>query len=102
MRCDQFRGLSIDAIVFLSENELKTDVCHCCQRPFDNKLEQIGHYDGMFMDEYPLFRHKLTDGRTADEFHQASPWSSGPVHFLGLRVSDGTEFIWSEDEIDNV
>lgn len=54
----------------------------------------------MFENEYPLHRHVLKDGRYADEFLQACPWSSGPVAFLGLKVSDGTEFLWTEEEIE--
>jgi hypothetical protein len=58
----------------------------------------VGEYTGF--NDYPLHRHQLKDGRTADEFLQAISWSSGPMFFLGLRVSDGTEFAWSEEEIE--
>lgn len=53
----------------------------------------IGHYSGMFMEEYDLYRRQLTGGGYADEFLQASPWSSGPCFFIGLQVfdSDGKE-----------
>lgn len=100
MRCDQFMGLTPAADAFLKENEIPQEVCECCKRPFPRKLEKIGTYHGMFMEESPLHRRALIDGRTADEFLQASPWSSGPMHFIGLRVSDGTEFVWSEEEIE--
>jgi hypothetical protein len=53
----------------------------------------------MFDQEYHLYRHALKDGRTADEFLQVAPWSSGPMFFIGLKVSDGVEFIWTEEEI---
>jgi hypothetical protein len=55
----------------------------------------------MFGTEYSLIRYYLPDGRTADEFLQADPWSSGPCFFLGLRVSDGQEFLWPQEDIDN-
>lgn len=100
MRCDQFVGLPLAADAFLEEHEVPLKVCSCCERPFPRDLEKIGCYHGMFDNEFPLFRHVLKDGRTADEFHQASPWSSGPIHHLGLRVSDGTEFVWTEEEIE--
>jgi hypothetical protein len=54
----------------------------------------------MFDQQYPLHRHLLRDGRLADEFLQASPWDCGPMFFLGLQVSDGTRFEWSEEAMD--
>lgn len=101
IRCDQFVGLPPSADVFLAEHEVPAKVCECCDRPFTLHSEVIGHYEGMFGCRYPLTRHQLKDGRTADVFHQASPWCSGPVHHLGLRVSDGTEFVWTDDEIES-
>jgi len=101
IRCDQFMGLSPAADAFLEEHRVPMKVCECCQRPFPHDLEKIGFYYGMFDDEFLLHRHILKDGRTADVFHQASPWSSGPVHHLGLRISDGTEFVWTEEEIED-
>ena len=100
MRCDQSWGLCPNAEVFLEKNELPIEKCPCCRRDFPKKLETIGHYEGMFEQEYPLHRHTLKDGRFADEFLQADPWSSGPVAFLGLRVSDGSEILWTDDEIE--
>jgi len=100
MRMDQFAGLTKDASKFLTDNEVESTICNHCKRPFPRKLELIGTYIGMFMSEYPLHRHVLKDGKTADEFLQCAPWSSGPIHFLGLRVSDGTEFLWPVGEID--
>lgn len=100
MRCDQFVGLPPAAVAFLEKYEVPSKVCEYCKRPFPRKLEQIGSFQGMFDEKYPLHRHILKDGRTADMFHQVSPWSSGPIHHLGLRVSDGTEFVWTEKEIE--
>lgn len=102
IREDQFMGFTDEARAFLEEYEVPQETCEFCLRPFPRKLEEIDHYFGMFDTKYPLFRHVLKDGRTADGFLQAAPWSSGPVLFLGLRVSDGTEFLWTEKEMDEL
>ncbi len=70
------------------------------QAYFSNKVGKIGTYDGMFGNEYPLFEYKLKDGRHAVAFLQAAPWSSGPMFFIGLKINDGTEFLWDEKEIE--
>lgn len=100
IRMDQFIGLPPAAEALLREYEISAKVCECCKRPFPRDLEEIGHYYGMFDQQYPLHRHLLRDGRLADEFLQASPWDCGPMFFLGLQLSDGTRFEWSEDEMD--
>ena len=100
IRCDQFVGLPPAAVAFLEEHEVPQEVCEHCERPFPRSLEEIGSYQGMFDIDFPLHRRVLKDGRTADEFHQTSPWNCGPIHHLGLRVSDGTEFVWTEEEIE--
>jgi len=102
IREDQFVGFTPAADAFLAEHEVPPEVCPHCERPFPRNLEVVGHFNGMFDNEYPLHRRVLKDGRTADTFWQAAPWFSGPVHFLGLRVSDGTEFIWTDEEIDEL
>lgn len=102
IREDQFIGFTGEARAFLEEHEIPQVMCPHCERPFAHKLEVVDHYFGMFDTRYPLFRHVLKDGRMADGFLQAAPWSSGPMHFLGLRVSDGTEFLWTEEEIDEL
>jgi len=102
IREDQFMGLPLAACDFLERNEVPAVYCSECKRPFPRDCAVVDHYYGMFDTKYPLHRHVLKDGRTADEFLQAAPWFSGPIHFLGLRVSDGTEFVWTEDEIDNL
>lgn len=104
MRCDQFMGLTPGAIEFLRENEIPENKCACCTRPFPRALEVIGHFVGMFDDEYPFFRHKLKDGRIANEYLQAAPLSSGPCFFLGLEVygvdSPTQKFEWAQSDID--
>lgn len=98
MRADQLIGLPQAAVDFLSQNEYVDPPCSCCRRPFPPKLVEIGQYEGF--GKYPLYRHNLKDGRTADEFVQAEPWSSGPMIFLALRLSDGTSIEWPDAEID--
>lgn len=108
MRCDQFAGLPSDAGLFLRENEIPGATCPTCAHNPGPRLEKCGTFEGMFDDEYPLMRHFLTEDRIAEEFLQCAPWSSGPVHFLGLRVykveDDKTltilrEFLWDPSEI---
>lgn len=105
MRSDQHMGLSIEASDFLVFNELVPEPCPHCQRPYPPITEPSGKtYSGMFMEEYPLFRHELKSKGYAEEYLQAAPWSSGPCLFLGLKVydSNGTEirdFQWTEQEI---
>jgi hypothetical protein len=101
MRCDQIIGLPVAAREFLCEHGALPEACPHCHRPFDQKLEVCGYWQGMFDEPYNLYRHQLNDGRTAEEFVQADPWSSGPCLFLGLRVSDGTEFLWDQKDIDD-
>ncbi len=100
IRMDQFKGLPPGAVVYLAEHEVPQEMCPACKRLFPRNLEVIGHYTGMFDNQYPLHRHMLKDGRVADEFLQMTPWDSGPMFYLGLRVSDGLEFIWPEDTFD--
>lgn len=105
-RQDQFMGLSNAAIKYLNDNEQLVGCCRCKCAP-KPKQEVMGHYDGMFGTEYALYRHRLKDGGWGDEFVQATPWSSGPVFFLGLHVYDKNgvlrhSILWSEEEINNV
>lgn len=99
IREDQFAGLTPAAHAFLQLHQVPAARCTTCERELPRNLEVIDQYHGMFETAYPLHRHVLRNGLTADEFLQAAPQSSGPIHFLGLRVSDGTEFVWTEDEI---
>jgi len=96
-------GLPPEAIAFLKENEIPEKKCECCGH-CERVLEEIGHYVGMFEDEYPFYRHQLKDGRFADEFLQSSSWSSGPCFFLGLEVRDKDivvkKFEWKQSVID--
>lgn len=97
IRCDQFCGLPKHALEFLEKWQKR---CDCCGQ-FLPSHTHVGYYTGMFDNQYPLMQYELTDGRYADEFLQAEPWSSGPMFFLGLKVSDGQEFRWTQEEIDN-
>ena len=72
MRCDQHIGLPQRALDFLGRYEAQGPVCPTCHRSMQAVLKVIGHYEGMFMQEYDLYRHPLNDGY-ADEFLQAYP-----------------------------
>ena len=104
MRCDQFMGLPMAAQSYLESHKVARETCPCCGQCIPRQLRVIGHYDGMFLDQYPLYQYVLHDGLYADEFLQASPWASGPVHFLGLRVTNNgelvSEFTWTPEEIE--
>jgi len=107
IREDQLQGLPASAEGFLNENCLMVDgtvMCPHCGKAICQvrKSERCGSFFGMFENEYALHKYFLKDGRTAEEYEQAAPWSSGPVIFLGLKVSDGTDFRWSEKDIEEL
>jgi len=52
---------------------------------------------GMF-DDIPLYEYVLYDGRTARETVQVELWSSGPMIWTQLEVSDGNVFQWKYEE----
>ncbi len=96
-RSDSFFGKTTSAIGFLEKYEVKGEECLECGHVEHVKLQKIGDVHGF--DDYSLFRHHLVNGDYADEFLQATEWSSGPMFFIGLRVCDGKEFIWLDEEI---
>lgn len=100
IRMDQFAGPAPAARKFLDAHEVEPEICTGCNRPFVFKRVVTGTFAGMFGDEYPLHQRELRDGRTADEYLQASPWSSGPVFFIVLRVSSGEVYEWTEEEME--
>ena len=100
MRMDQFAGLSPASEVFLKEHRRPPRICLTCGHVTETYIKKIGTYYGMFGDEYPLYRHPLKGGGHADEFLQTAPWFGGPIHFLGLRVDDSRDFVWTEEEIE--
>jgi hypothetical protein len=100
MRCDQDEGLPPEADLFLEDQQAKQPACAECGRRFPLQTTCIGKYTGMFGCEYKLYRYHLGDGRWADDFIQEKTWSSGPVFFHGLRLSDGTVFKWPREDID--
>ncbi len=91
-RSDSPMGITPEARKFLEDNEIKPKVCSECGRPHPVKVEVIGKYFGF--DEYRLHRYFLINGLYADEFLQSTEWNSGPNFFLGLRISDGSKFLW--------
>jgi hypothetical protein len=98
MRMDQFAGLPPSALKFLDENRRPPCTCPACGHVTAAYIEAVEEYTGMFGDAYPLYRYQLKHGKTADEFLQCADWSSGAVHFLGLRLEDGTEITWTNAE----
>ena len=98
MRCTQDYGLSGKAVEFLYDEAKRLDQCAACGRYDGFESEDIGDY-GMF-GELQYQRYHLEDGRTAEEFGQHCVWSSGPMIWLGLRVSDGTELLWDEEDME--
>lgn len=100
IRMDQPQGLPPEAHSFLATNEIEPKVCPHCKRPYPLERGVIGSYEGMFGTEYPLHKRVLKDGRIAEEFLQATIWSSGPMFFLGLKMSNGTVFEWSDEELE--
>lgn len=100
MRMDQFAGLSPAAEKFLETNRRPPRTCETCGHVTGIYHEKCGTFSGGWGDEYPLHRHLLWGGKFAEAFLQCAPWSSGPVHFLGLRLENGTEFRWTDEEIE--
>jgi len=98
MRCTQPMGLPPEAYAFLLDNTVRRNVCPTCNRDDGPVCEVIGS-TGMF-DDLPLHQYTLTDGRTATEFVQAEVWSSGPMIWLALDLSDGTKIEWPPEEIE--
>lgn len=49
--------------------------------------------------------YSLPDGRIAEEFLQAAPWSDGPCYFLALRERSSCrpidESLWCNDQIES-
>jgi len=107
MRCDQYMGMTDEAGDFLEENQIPREVCPTCKQSIPYDLKTISHYNGMYMNEYPLVRFELKNGGHADQYLQAQPWSSGPIAFIGLKVFNKKDkliktFEWSQEDIDNV
>lgn len=68
------------------------------------KKEVYAHFDGMYDNKYPLYKHILPDNTVYFEYVQAAPWSSGPCFFLALKDKTGKpirESLWSEEDIQN-
>jgi hypothetical protein len=99
MRQYQPAGLTQPAQDFLDENAQVSNQCKHCGRHDGFESEVIGQTQGMFghdVDGLPLKKYFLKDGRTAEEQVQHCEWSSGPIEFWQLVVSDGTIFKWNE------
>lgn len=97
MRCTQPYGLSPAARAFLHEQGLRDDPCSHCGRDSGYVKEKYGNVPGA--GDLPLFRYTLKDGSVAEEFVQCEIWSSGPMIWTALRLADGRELLWPEEEL---
>jgi hypothetical protein len=97
MRCTQPQGLPIEAKAFLSDNAERLNLCIHCGRDSGFVSREIGK-TGMYED-LPLFEYTLKNGKTAKEEVQSEIWSSGPMIWLKLIVSDGQVFEWNKEDI---
>lgn len=90
-------GSAPEAIGFLRNHGQLRDRCPHCNR-HSGYMSRIIGTAGMF-DDLNLLEYQLDDGRTAKEVIQTEIWSSGPMIWLQLEVSDGTVFSWADDAI---
>ena len=90
-------GLPAEANAFLATHSKRKNVCAHCARDDGPVRERIGRV-GMFED-LSLFEYELQDGRTAKEVVQQEIWSSGPMIWLQLEISDGTTLAWNPADI---
>ncbi len=100
IRESQPQGLPPAAEDYLKKYGIKVNYCPHCQRDGGLKKDEIGT-TGMFGD-VPLWRYyldKMPGVTHADEFVQECVWDSGPMEWFGLRLSNGTEIKWSEEEL---
>lgn len=101
MRCEQFAGLAPIAQEFLEAHRLPPRICPTCGQPsFTCTKESVATYETGWGGEDALYRHYLKEDQYADEFLQTVEFSSGPVHFLGLRLQDGTELTWTPEDME--
>ena len=97
-RSSQPMGLPKKAREFLATNAVKLGYCEHCKRDSGYEREEAER-TGMFGDDVPVFRYKLTNGSFAEEFVQEEVWSSGPMMWFGLKVPGGPDILWCEAEI---
>jgi len=92
-------GLPSEANIFLAKNTKRLNTCPHCDRD-DGLVSKVIQRVGMF-DDLPLFEYELEDGRTAKEVVQEEIWSSGPMIWLQLEISDGTVLAWDPKDIES-
>ncbi len=98
MRCTQLMGLPPAAKAYLEEyREWADTLCPHCARVIDREMVPAKVYKsarstGMFDDGPELVEYKLRGGLTAREEVQYVEWSSGPMIYLRLVVSNGRVF----------
>lgn len=97
MRCTQPMGLPAEAEQLLQVQAVRRNPCTHCNRDDGFVFKVVGH-TGMF-DDLVLHEYSLKDGRTAREVVQEEIWSSGPMIWLALELSDGSKVEWDEKDI---
>ena len=98
MRCTQPMGLPTEATQFLQKHAMRDNPCWHCDRddgPVSRVLARVG-----LGEDLPLHEYELKDGRTAKEIVQHEVWSSGPMIWLSLEISDGTMIEWDPKNIE--
>lgn len=90
-------GLPAEATVLLAVQAVRSSPCDHCGRDDGPVSKVIGHV-GMF-DDLALHEYELKDGRTAREVVQEEIWSSGPMIWLALELSDGSRIEWDPKDI---
>jgi len=114
-RCDQYIGLNSWARRLIHQpklsyrdfttrvydnGEVETLEVKCGYKQLSIS-EPSGETFGGFEGDYELKKHTMPDGRVYKEFLQASPWSSGPMFFIALKL-DGEivkESLWTDEEM---
>lgn len=89
-RTDQFVGLTERALDI---------VVNCATR------QPADVYETAWNGCWPLHLYTMKDGTVYMEYVQETPWSSGPMYFLGLKDKDGNpikDLLWTEEEIEKM
>lgn len=107
-RSTQIMGISFAAFEYLRKHAAVTSMTTCkeCGHVRGGEMtrhvydQTTGRKEGMFEDGPDLYEYDLKDGSKAREVVQAVHWSSGPVIFLCLQLSNGSRVgEWSAEEI---
>jgi len=104
MRMFQMMGLTSETEKYIDENCMKVgcNPCPHCGQHTSERLLILGveYIDSFYGDGPNLHTYRLKQGGLVKEIIQAEIWSSGPVCFLCLELTDGTRIgEWSKEEI---